>query len=107
MWASLDRLRQLPATTRLCCGHEYTAANLRFARHLLPHDPGLAEAEARCSAQRQRGEPTLPASMGEQRTLNPFLRCDEPEMLAALGLEGRGPAEVFAEIRGRKDRFRG
>jgi len=107
MWTSLSRLRSLPPTTRLCCGHEYTAANLRFARHSLPDDPGLAAVEARCTARRQRGEPTLPTPMGEQAALNPFLRCDEPAMVEALGLEGRSPAEVFAEIRGRKDRFRG
>lgn len=105
MWASLDRLRQLPATTRLYSGHEYTTANLRFARKLLPDDPGLAEAAIRCIATRQERRPTLPTPMGEQRRLNPFLRCDDPELMAALDLEGRSPAEVFAHIRGMKDRF--
>ncbi len=105
MWASLDRLRSLHGVERVCCGHEYTIANLRFARHQLPNDPGLEEAIVRCIELRQQRLPTLPADMAEQRALNPFLRCDDPAMLASLGLEGRAPAEVFAEIRGRKDRF--
>jgi hydroxyacylglutathione hydrolase len=107
MWSSMDRLRALSGPARLCCGHEYTAANLRFARHLLPDDRGLAQAEQRCAERRAQSLPTLPAPMEEQRTLNPFLRCDEPGMLAALGLEGQGAAEVFGAIRARKDRFRG
>ncbi len=105
MWASLDRLRQIPDAARLCCGHEYTSANLRFARHLEPERDELIDAAVRCIGQRQQGLPTLPASMDEQRALNPFLRCDEPELQAVLGLEGLSPSEVFAHIRGRKDAF--
>ncbi len=105
MWASLDRLRSLPGATRLCCGHEYTIANLRFARHLLPDSEALTDAAVRSIERRQKRQPTLPADMDEQRALNPFLRCDDPELLAELGLEGYAPAQVFAEIRGRKDRF--
>ncbi len=107
MWGSMRRLRALPGLTKLCCGHEYTLANLRFARHLLPGDRALAQAEARCAERRARGLATLPSPMGEQQALNPFLRCDDPIMQARLGLEGRDPAAVFAAIRARKDRFRG
>jgi hydroxyacylglutathione hydrolase len=107
MWSSMLRLRALPGHARLCCGHEYTAANLRFARHLLPDEPDLAQAERQVAQRRSQGLPTLPTPMGEQIALNPFLRCDDPAMRARLGLEDRAPAEVFAAIRSRKDRFRG
>ncbi len=107
MWSSMMRLRALPGASELCCGHEYTAANLRFARHLLPDDPRLAEAERRCAARRAQGLPTLPTSLGEQATLNPFLRCDDPTLQTQLGLLGRPPVEVFAAIRAWKDGFRG
>ncbi|HVV93382.1 MAG TPA: hydroxyacylglutathione hydrolase [Hyphomicrobiales bacterium] len=103
MWRSLDKLRRLPGDTRLYCGHEYTEANARFA---LSVDPDNARLKARAEAVRAargRGEPTVPATLAEELDTNPFLR---PEALAAaVGLAGAAPAKVFAEIRGRKDRF--
>ncbi len=106
MWASLARLRDLPGVGTLCCGHEYTLSNLRFARHLSPDDAGLARAEVEVQRLRQAGQPTLPAPMERERRLNPFLRCDDPTFAAELGLADRSPAQVFAAIRGQKDSFR-
>jgi hydroxyacylglutathione hydrolase len=103
MWRSLDKLRQLPGDTRLYCGHEYTEANARFALSVDPDNSKLkARAEA-VRAARARGAATVPATLAEEYETNPFLR---PEALAAaVGLAGAEPAKVFAEIRGRKDRF--
>ena len=109
MWASLLRLRALPAETLVCCGHEYTEANLAFARHLEPENPAVAARQAQVQAQRERGEPTVPATLGLERETNPFLRADDPALLLALErLDGSRPepgVAAFARLRARKDTF--
>ena len=97
MLASLDRLAALPESTLVCCTHEYTLSNLRFARALEPHHLGLAEYQRWCEQQRQAGRPTLPSHIGRERALNPFLRSREPALRQALhqlnpALAGAGPA---------------
>jgi hydroxyacylglutathione hydrolase len=106
MWASLDKLRHLPPETRIYCGHEYTAANARFAVSIDPDNEALRRREGAVAALRGRGEPTIPSTMGEERAANPFLRADDPELAAAIGLPDAPPSEVFGEIRRRKDNFR-
>lgn len=105
MWSSLCALRDLPGSTRVFCGHEYTESNLRFARHLAPGDPALVAVAAEAAALRQAGQPTLPAPLDRERRLNPFLRCDDDDFVRALGLSGRSAAEVFGVVRSRKDAF--
>ena len=106
MWASLDKLRRLPAETRIYCGHEYTAANARFGVSIDPDNEALRRREGAVAALRGRGEPTIPSTMGEERAANPFLRADDPGLAAAIGLPDAPPSEVFGEIRRRKDNFR-
>lgn len=109
MHASLTRLAALPATTLVCCAHEYTLANLRFARAVEPHSLALAAHEAECQSLRDRGLPTLPSTLGRERMINPYLRCDQPEVIAsavARGADGRNPVSVLATIRQWKDNFR-
>ena len=100
---SLAKLARLPAATRVYCGHEYTLANIRFAEAVEPRNAPLAERKARESAKRGRGEPTLPSTIGEELATNPFLRCREPEVVAAAerraGRSLAGEVEVFATIR--------
>ena len=96
MLASLDRLAALPESTLVCCTHEYTLSNLRFARALEPHHLGLADYQRWCEQQRQAGCPTLPSRIGRERALNPFLRSREPALRQALhhlnpALAGAGP----------------
>ena len=106
MWASLDKLRRLPPETRIYCGHEYTAANARFAVSIDPDNEALRRREGAVAALRGRGEPTIPSTMGEECAANPFLRADDPGLAAAIGLPDAPPSEVFGEIRRRKDNFR-
>ena len=106
MWASLDKLRHLPGETRIYCGHEYTAANARFAVSIDPDNEALRRREGAVAALRGRGEPTIPSTMGEERAANPFLRADDPGLAAAIGLPDAPPSDVFGEIRRRKDNFR-
>lgn len=106
MFDSLRKLVALPPQTRIYCGHEYTLANARFA---LSIDPGNAALKARADkveALRGDGKSTLPTTIGEELATNPFLRWDDPAIRRNLGLEGAADAEVFAEIRKRKDDFR-
>jgi len=76
MLASLDRLAELPADTQICCGHEYTLANAGFAATVEPDNAALKSRTEDARARRERGEPTLPARMADERAANPFLRID-------------------------------
>lgn len=109
MHASLGRLAALPADTRVCCTHEYTMSNLRFATAVEPGNSALAAHSDRCAALREAGLPTLPSSIGLERKINPFLRCGEPEVVAAARAQGApadDPVTVFATLREWKNRFR-
>lgn len=109
MHASLSRFAALPAETLVCCAHEYTLANLRFARAVEPHSLALAAYEAKCQSLRDRGLPTLPSTIGQERQINPYLRCNQPDVIAsavARGAGGRDPVSVLATIRRWKDQFR-
>ncbi|MCR8722926.1 hydroxyacylglutathione hydrolase [Frigidibacter sp. ROC022] len=105
MWDSLTKLAALPDDTTICSGHEYTQANARFA---LTIDPDNAALQARARAvdeARAKGEPTVPTSLAEEKATNPFLRAADPLIRRRLDLSSASDAEVFAEIRARKDRF--
>ena len=109
MVASLSKLAALPGATRVYCGHEYTLANLRFARAVEPANALLEKRQATEQDKRSRGEPTLPSTIGEERATNPFLRAGEPAVRAAAERHARrplpDPIAVFAEIRAWKNAF--
>jgi hydroxyacylglutathione hydrolase len=105
MQRSLAKLRALPDDALVYCGHEYTLANARFAVTVDPDNLALRERAARIAALRDRGEPTVPSTLGEEKASNPFLRWDDPAIRRGLGMVGASDAEVFGAIRTRKDRF--
>jgi hydroxyacylglutathione hydrolase len=105
MWQSLLKLRALPDDTRFYCGHEYTAANIKFAKTIEPNNKALIARSAQVDKLRSAGEPTIPATIGAEKADNPFLRADLPEVAQAVGLAGSPAWKVFAEIRERKNRF--
>jgi hydroxyacylglutathione hydrolase len=105
MWQSLLKLRALPDDTRLYCGHEYTDANIRFAKTIEPDNPALAARANEVERQLAARTPTIPSLLGEEKRANVFLRADLPAVATAVGLAGRPAAEVFAEVRARKNRF--
>jgi hydroxyacylglutathione hydrolase len=107
MWRSLERLRALPPQAKVFCAHEYTQANARFALTLEPGNAALCERARRVEALRREGLATVPSSLGEELATNPFLRPESPEIREGLGLPDAPEVEVFAEIRRRKDVFRG
>ena len=110
MAASLARLAALPGDTRVCCGHEYTLSNAAFARVVEPDNPALRRRTEEAHAMRDAGRPTLPSTLADELACNPFLRCDQPAVQAAVAQRlGRAPqdaVETFAELRRWKDGFR-
>jgi len=109
MYSSLEKLLALPDETKVYCGHEYTLANIGFAKAVEPGNAALGAREARDRSLRDQGKPTLPSTLGEEKATNPFLRCREPAVVESankyLGARAAAPAQVFAAIREWKNQF--
>lgn len=109
MLSSLDKLAALPPGTRVYCGHEYTVSNLRFALAVEPQSAALRARLARDQAKRDRGEPTLPSTIGEELETNPFLRTSDAVVRAAAvrhaGRDLPDRVAVLAELRAWKNSF--
>ena len=105
MWDSLAKFADLPDATLICSGHEYTAANLNFALSVDAANPALLGRVDKVARARAAGLATVPSKLGGERATNPFLRAGAPEVQAAVGMAGAPAAEVFAELRLRKNRF--
>lgn len=108
MYASLQKLAALPASTRVYCTHEYTLSNLQFARAVLGDAPQLTVRTADEQKKRAANLPTLPSTIGLELATNPFLRCEDRQVLAALERQGQAqtaPAQVFGALRRWKDSF--
>jgi hydroxyacylglutathione hydrolase len=106
MWESLGKIMALPDDTSVHVGHEYTQANARFALTIEPDNADLVARAREVDALRAAGRPTLPTTIGQERRTNPFVRADVAGIARNLGMEGAPAAEVFAEIRKRKDHFK-
>ena len=112
MHASLQRLAALPDDTLVCCGHEYTLANLRFALAVEAGNSRLQQHFQQVRQWRAADRPSLPSRIGLERAINPFLRVDEPGirqwLTAHAGLpDDADPVAAFAALRAAKDGFRG
>ena len=109
MLASLDRLRALPPSTRVCCGHEYTLANCRFALSVDPDNPALHARHDEAQRMQAQSMPTVPVTLASELACNPFLRIDEPALAATLDAQRSDGADRvgrFATLRAMKDAFR-
>ena len=102
-WASLSRIKALPAVTLLYCAHEYTASNARFALHADPDNAELQEYAAQITKLRAAGTPTVPTTLARELATNTFLRADEPTLAARWG--GGDAVATFAALRAAKDSF--
>jgi hydroxyacylglutathione hydrolase len=105
LYESLMRLAALPGETQVYCGHEYTLTNARFALTVDPANAILNERAAEVSRLREAGQFTLPTTIAIELATNPFLRAENPDIQAALGMSGADPVAVFTELRERKNRF--
>jgi hydroxyacylglutathione hydrolase len=106
MYKSVNQFKTLSTSTYVYCGHEYTEANVKFALTIEPENKALQNRFHAVAAMRARGEMTCPTTIGEELKTNPYLRCDSPEIRKNLGMETATDAEVFAEIRTRKNNFK-
>jgi hydroxyacylglutathione hydrolase len=108
MHDSLSSLAALPPNTRVYCGHEYTAANLRFAHHVEPSNTAIGEAMSAVSREREAGRPSVPGTLAREKATNPFLRTESAEIRQTLGVSPNADAvSAFAAVRRAKDEFRG
>lgn len=104
MWDSLLKLRALPDDFKLYCGHEYTAANVKFALTVEPENAALKARAEEVARLRAANKPTVPTLLGDEKKANVFLRADEPSVAAGVRMKGRSAAEVFGELRERKNK---
>ena len=104
MWDSLLKLRALPDDFKLYCGHEYTASNVKFALTVEPDNPALVARAAEVTKLRAENKPTIPVLLGEEKKANVFLRADEPAVAIKLHMKGANAADVFGELRERKNK---
>jgi hydroxyacylglutathione hydrolase len=102
-WASLSRIKVWPPETLLYCAHEYTASNAKFALHADPDNAHLQAYGDEIASKRARGEWTVPTRLDRELATNPFLRADDPVLMAKWG--GNAPYETFAALRTAKDNF--
>lgn len=109
--ASLARLASLSGETRVYCAHEYTLSNLRFARTVEPENPALLARQQACADLRERGLPTVPSTIDQERATNPFLRSRQPAVRASAENHAQAALEddlaVFTALRAWKDNFQG
>lgn len=105
MWDSLQRLRALPGDTTVCSGHEYTMTNVRFALSLEPENKAIISRHEATKTARENGRATVPSLLSLECETNPFLRADDPVLAKAIAMADAQPAEIFTEIRARRDRF--
>jgi hydroxyacylglutathione hydrolase len=105
MWQSLVKIRNLPADTQLYCGHEYTAANVHFALTIEPKNSALRARAEEVVRLIEKKRPTIPTTIQQEKSYNPFLRADLHSVAGAINMEGANPESVFATIRARKDKF--
>ncbi|MCG8673281.1 MAG: hydroxyacylglutathione hydrolase [Pseudomonadales bacterium] len=109
MYDSLSKLKALPAETLVYCTHEYTQANLAFAKAVEPNNAEITSRIASVEKLRAENTPSVPTTLGLELKVNPFLRWDAPEVIEQANTQSETPSnepvEVFAAIRGWKDRF--
>ena len=109
MLASLDKLATLPGSTVVCCTHEYTLSNLRFALAVEPDNANLVAYNAHCQSLRSRRQPTLPTSIAQELLINPFLRTRRPALVSSarhFDAAAHDDTSVFAAIRQWKNQFK-
>ena len=104
MWDSLLKLRALPDDFKLYCGHEYTAANVKFALTVEPDNAALQARAEEVTRLRAANKPTVPTLLGEEKKANVFLRADDPSVAAKLHMKGANAVDVFCELRERKNK---
>ncbi|WP_372365674.1 hydroxyacylglutathione hydrolase [Candidatus Uabimicrobium sp. HlEnr_7] len=105
MLESFNKIAALPNDVEIYCGHEYTASNVRFALSIDGKNEALINFDKHVTVKRNNNEPTIPSTVGQEKQINPFMRCNDETIRRNLKMESATDAEVFGKIRGLKDNF--
>ena len=109
MHASLSKFKSLPDDTLLYCGHEYTVSNLQFAATVEPENKAIQQRLVEAKQSRANNLPTVPATLAIEKETNPFLRCEQVDVIDAANQHSGKifdvPHDVFAGLRLWKDSF--
>jgi len=107
MYQSFQKINALPPETVICCAHEYTLANMKFAQHILPNDPAIEDYLNKVKQLRTKGQTTLPVTLENERRINVFLRTEDPDLISVIGEETKLQQHNtrFAWLRSKKDAF--
>lgn len=110
MYHSLEKLRNLSDSLLMCCGHEYTLQNIKFAQNVLPNSAQLKVFQEKVLRQREANRPSLPVSLGLEKQLNPFFNCDHPDLIKAIQHREKSsnlsdPIQIFTLLRQWKNEF--
>ena len=110
MYASLQKLANLPEATKIYCGHEYTLNNLNFAKIVEPNNQDIVQRIEKVKQMRDRDQPSLPSTISAEKTTNPFLRCHHESVRQSVekhvGQALNNPLEVFTFLRQWKDKWK-
>lgn len=110
MFSSLQKLMKLPDETQVYCGHEYTLSNIRFALQVEPNNDALKKRFSEAEKARSLNQPTVPSTLLLEKLTNPFLRCDNREIIDAVSKQANTKCEtaveVFQALREWKNNFR-
>ena len=105
MFQSLNKLKNLPGDTKIYCGHEYTASNLKFCLKFNPNNNFLKEKKDYVELCLKNKKPTIPTTISEEIKTNIFLRFNDPDVKKAINLENSSDIEIFTKLRDLKDNF--
>ena len=107
MYQSFEKLNALPEETLVCCAHEYTLTNMKFAQHILPNDAAIEDYLNKVKQLRAKNQPTLPVTLQNERRINVFLRTEDPDLITVIAKETtlQQPNTRFAWLRSKKDAF--
>jgi len=107
MYQSFQKINALPPETVICCAHEYTLANMKFAQHILPNDPAIEDYPNKVKQLRTKSQTTLPVTLENERRINVFLRTEDPDLISVIDKETKlqQPNTRFAWLRSKKDAF--
>ena len=107
-WASLERLSLLPKETLVCSAHEYTLSNLKFAQAVEPNNQALIHYTQHCQTLRAQNLPTLPSTIETERSINPFLRVREADVIKSaqkISPSAQTEGQIFGVLRSWKNDF--
>ena len=105
MWTAMARYKTLPGQTQVCCAHEYTLSNARFAETIETGNSALRDYIETAKAKRADNIPTVPTTIGAEIGANPFMRADQDSVAMAVNMAGASPSDILGEVRRRKDNF--